>query len=691
MEYLNRDDMQQILRSTSIGVWRVEFEEGGAPRFYADQVMDELIGVSGAITPEERFLFHRAHIHEEDLALFEEYSAKLAEDPTEIVYRYIHPVSGEMYVRCGGKREHSDTDTVRIVGIHQDLSDTIRLEKDKQAEQRLAELNHMLKKEHLLQQDYYRELLDIQNCGLMAYTLPGHKIIHMNAEALRMYGVKDIETMQQELGRVLAGIYYPDPETPHKLMRLREVDDSVDYDCVINKGTKQECHAMAKTKVFITPAGERAVATTFIDVSDMILLEKALQQAKEGSRAKTAFLFNMSHDLRTPMNAIIGYGILMEQHWGEKETTWEYLHKQKEASRYLLSLINNVLEMARIESGKEVLNETPWSVQELNKAVDAIMEGVVHEKQLQFTRRLQIRHERVLCDPLKVREIFMNLLSNAIKYTPEGGKISMEIEELTCEQEGYARFRTVISDTGIGISEEYLPHLFEMFTRERTSVESGIVGTGLGLPIVKSLVDLMGGSISVDSRLQKGTTFTVILTHRIADDTHTEPADAKEKTELDASMLTGRRILLAEDNTLNAEIAETILKDAGIVVAHAVDGAQALSMVEQAPEGYYDLILMDIQMPRMDGYESARRIRALPDGRGRTPIVAMTANAFEEDRRAAFAAGMNGYVAQPIEIPALMEAMADILNNQGKCHARRKRAIDGACETEAQKAGHQKK
>ena len=381
----------------------------------------------------------------------------------------------------------------------------------------------------------------------------------------------------------------------------------------------------------------------------------------------------------------------MEQHWGEKETTWEYLHKQKEASRYLLSLINNVLEMARIESGKEVLNETPWSVQELNKAVDAIMEGVVHEKQLQFTRRLQIRHERVLCDPLKVREIFMNLLSNAIKYTPEGGKISMEIEELTCEQEGYARFRTVISDTGIGISEEYLPHLFEMFTRERTSVESGIVGTGLGLPIVKSLVDLMGGSISVDSRLQKGTTFTVILTHRIADDTHTEPADAKEKTELDASMLTGRRILLAEDNTLNAEIAETILKDAGIVVAHAVDGAQALSMVEQAPEGYYDLILMDIQMPRMDGYESARRIRALPDGRGRTPIVAMTANAFEEDRRAAFAAGMNGYVAKPIEIPALMEAMADILNKQGKCHARRKRAIDGACETEAQKAGHQKK
>lgn len=665
MENLNREDMQHILRSTRIGVWRVEFGEGEAPRFYADQVMDELIGVVGDVTPEERFLFHRAHIHEEDLELFEEYSAKLAEGPTEIVYRYIHPISGEMYVRCGGKREHSDTDTVCIVGIHQDISDTIRLEKDKQAERRLAELNHTLQKEHLLQQDYYRELLDVQNCGLMAYTLPGHKVIHMNAEALRMYDIKDIETVERELGRILSGVYYPDPETIHKLKRLRQCNDTVDYDCVINKGTEHECHVTAKTKVFITATGERAVATTFIDVSDMILLEKALKQAKDGSRAKTAFLLNMSHDLRTPMNAIIGYGTLMEQHWGENEATLGYLRKQKEASRYLLSLINNVLEMARIESGKEVLNEKPWSVQELNDDVDAIMEGAIHEKELAFARRYQVRHERVLCDPLKVREIIMNLLSNAIKYTPAGGKISMDIEEIDCEKDGYASFRTVIRDTGIGISREYLPHLFETFSRERTSVESGIVGTGLGLPIVKSLVDLMGGSISVESTLHKGTTFTVTLTHPIAEEAHAGTKDAKAEA-LDAAALVGKRILLAEDNALNAEIAETILQDAGIIVEHVMDGMQALSMIEQAPEGYYDLILMDIQMPRMNGYESARQIRALPDERSQTPIVAMTANAFEEDRKAAFAAGMDGYVAKPIEIPALMEAMAGILSGHQK-------------------------
>lgn len=664
MEYLGCNDMQHILQSARIGFWRVEFEEGRAPRFHADRVMDELLGISGDVTPEKRFLYHRAHIHKEDQELFEEYAAKLAKEPTEIVYRFIHPITGEMYVRCGGKRESGSADTVRIVGTHQDISDTVRLEKSKQAERRLAELNQTLKKEHILQQDYYRELLDIQNCGLMAYTLPEHRLIHMNAEALRMYRCSDIEEAQQNIGKILKKLYYPDPDTVSRLTRLREVNDMVDYECIIHKGTEQECHIMAKTKIFMTPEGERAVATTFIDISKMILLQKALQQAEEGSRAKSAFLFNMSHDLRTPMNAIIGYGSLMERHWGEEEITWNYLCKQKKASRCLLSLINNVLEMARIESGKEVLRETKWSVQEFNDNVDVIMEGVIHEKQLQFERKFRVQHEQILCDPLKVREIFMNLLSNAIKYTPAGGKISMDIEEIDCEQEGYATFRTLIKDTGIGISKEYLPHLFERFSREQNSAESGITGTGLGLSIVKSLVDLMDGSISVESTLHEGTTFTVTLTHRIAEHAGTKKADT-QKEALDAAVLAGIRILLAEDNALNAEIAETILQDAGIIVEHAINGAQALAMVEKAPMGYYDLILMDIQMPCMDGYESTRRIRKLPDERSQTPIVAMTANAFEEDRKAAFAVGMNGYVVKPIELPVLMETMAAVLPQAG--------------------------
>lgn len=484
MEYLGCNDMQHILRSARIGVWRVEFEAGRAPRFYADRVMDELLGISGDVTPEKRFLYHRAHIHKEDQELFEEYAAKLAKEPTEIVYRFIHPITGEMYVRCGGKRESGSADTVRIVGTHQDISDTARLEKSKQAERRLAELNQTLKKEHILQQDYYRELLDIQNCGLMAYTLPEHRLIHMNAEALRMYRCSDIEEAQQNIGKILKKLYYPDPDTVSRLTRLREVNDMVDYECIIHKGTEQECHIMAKTKIFMTPAG------------------------------------------------------------------------------------------------------------------------------------------------------------------------------------GLCTFRTLIKDTGIGISKEYLPHLFERFSREQNSAESGITGTGLGLSIVKSLVDLMDGSISVESTLHEGTTFTVTLTHRIAEHAGTKKADT-QKEALDAAVLAGIRILLAEDNALNAEIAETILQDAGIIVEHAINGAQALAMVEKAPMGYYDLILMDIQMPCMDGYESTRRIRKLPDERSQTPIVAMTANAFEEDRKAAFAVGMNGYVVKPIELPVLMETMAAVLPQAG--------------------------
>ena len=255
MEYLGCNDMQHILWSARIGVWRVEFEAGRAPRFYADRVMDELLGISGDVTPEKRFLYHRAHIHKEDQELFEEYAAKLAKEPTEIVYRFIHPITGEMYVRCGGKRESGSADTVRIVGTHQDISDTVRLERSKQAERRLAELNQTLKKEHILQQDYYRELLDIQNCGLMAYTLPEHRLIHMNAEALRMYRCSDIEEAQQNIGKILKKLYYPDPDTVSRLTRLREVNDMVDYECIIHKGTEQECHIMAKTKIFMTPAG----------------------------------------------------------------------------------------------------------------------------------------------------------------------------------------------------------------------------------------------------------------------------------------------------------------------------------------------------------------------------------------------------------------------------------------------------
>ena len=654
MEQREKINTKEILRASQMGMWCVEMEEGKPPRFYADEVMDELLGIDRDITPEERFVFHRLRIHPEDVRLFQEYSDKLTEARTEIVYRYIHPVSGERFVRCGGARDTSVTEYVAVTGIHQDISETVRIEKEKEAERRLAELNDSLRKEKLRQDIYYKELLDIENCGVLAYTMPGHKVIHMNAEALRMYGIESVEAAQRELGPLLRQVYYPDSDVPNELKKLRNEDDMVDYECIIGKGKANECHALAKTKVVHIPTGERAVLTTFVDVSDMVMLKNALHRAEEGSRAKSSFLFAMSHDLRTPMNAIIGYAELMEAHWGEKEVTTNYLQKLKGASQFLLALIGNVLEIARIESGKETLNEAPWNLMKLEETLDILLDGEISRKQLTVNRNVNIRHANVYCDALKIREIIMNLLSNAVKYTSEGGKIVLDIEEKPSALDGFMTLQIRVSDNGIGISKEYVPYIFDAFTRERSSSESGIIGTGLGLRIVKSFVDLMNGDISVKSEPGKGTCFTVEISCRKIPE---EELQQQMEEQPENVSLAGRRLLLAEDNGLNAEIAMTILQDADAEVELAADGKIAVDKLQDVPAGYYDAILMDIQMPNMNGYEATKAIRKLTDERAKIPIIAMTANAFEEDRQAALAAGMDDYVAKPVEISELFRTI----------------------------------
>ena len=654
MEQREKINIKEILSASQMGMWRVEMEEGKPPRFYADEVMDELLGIDREITPEERFVFHRSRIHPEDMRLFQEYSDKLTEARTEIVYRYIHPVSGAMFVRCGGARDTSVTEYVAVTGTHQDISETVRIEKEKEAERRLAELNDSLRKEKLRQDIYYKELLDIENCGVLAYTMPGHKVIHMNAEALRMYGIESVEAAQRELGPLLRQVYYPDSDVLNQLKKLRNEDDMVDYECIIGKGKANECHALAKSKVVHIPTGERAVLTTFVDVSDMVMLKNALRRAEEGSRAKSSFLFAMSHDLRTPMNAIIGYAELMEAHWGEKEVTTNYLQKLKGASQFLLALIGNVLEIARIESGKETLNEAPWNLMKLEETLDILLDGEISRKQLTVNRNVNIRHANVYCDALKIREIIMNLLSNAVKYTAEGGKIVLDIEEKPSAGDDFMTLQIRVSDNGIGISKEYVPHIFDAFTRERSSSESGIIGTGLGLRIVKSFVDLMNGDISVESEPGKGTCFTVEISCRKVPE---EELQQQMEEQPENVSLAGRRLLLAEDNGLNAEIAMTILQDANAEVELAADGKIAVDMLKDAPVGYYDAILMDIQMPNMNGYEATKAIRKLTDERAKIPIIAMTANAFEEDRQAALAAGMDDYVAKPVEISELFRTI----------------------------------
>ncbi len=389
-----------------------------------------------------------------------------------------------------------------------------------------------------------------------------------------------------------------------------------------------------------------------------------LEIANAASAAKSAFLFNMSHDIRTPMNAIIGFTELLEKHLDDQKLARSYIKKIQTSNDFLLSLINNVLEMARIESGKATLDETYWDVRAFNDTLFSMFDSQMREKGITFTRVNRVIHPDVLCDETKLREIFLNILSNALKYTPTGGRVSMNLTEIPSDRPGYGMYQTVIEDTGIGMSEEFLPHLFDEFSRERSSTESKLNGTGLGMPIVKKLVELMQGTITVESRVGVGTRITVTLPHRIAQEEDTRRLLEKAHG-YDESRFAGRRVLLAEDNELNAEIAITILEEAGFQVEHAADGVICVDMMEKAEAGYYDLILMDIQMPNMDGYRATQTIRKLSDPRkANITIVAMTANAFEEDKRNAYQAGMNLHIAKPIKVDELMNALTEILKGQ---------------------------
>lgn len=398
------------------------------------------------------------------------------------------------------------------------------------------------------------------------------------------------------------------------------------------------------------------------------ILEDALYMAQCANKAKTLFLSNVSHDIRTPMNAIIGFTNLASANIGDKEKVEGYLKKIETSSGHLLSLINNVLDMSRIESGKIEIEEAIWNLDDIALEIRDLFQAQAKEKNIEFVVDTQIRQKIVFCDKLRMNQVIVNLVSNAIKYTQKGGKVKFIIKQSKCGNKEYEKYMFIVQDNGYGMSKEFASHVFEPFEREVKNTTSNIQGTGLGLAITKNIVDMLGGVIELETKENEGSTFTVYLDLRAVDTGETVEKDTDETLVNDMSgfELTGKRALLVDDNEINVEIAVEILKITGMDLEVAVNGKEAVDMFNASEEGYYDMILMDIQMPVMNGLEATREIRKLPRADVNLPIVALSANAFEEDVRKSMASGMDGHISKPIIIENLFEVLKEVVAKKQK-------------------------
>ncbi len=393
-----------------------------------------------------------------------------------------------------------------------------------------------------------------------------------------------------------------------------------------------------------------------------LLLIDSLKQAEEGNRTKTTFLFNMSHDIRTPMNAILGFAEIARSNIGDTDKLINCIEKIQVSGKSLLHLIDNVLDMSKIENGNVTLTEDVCDLEECVDMARDVLLPELDKKHITFRIDMSaVENKCVYCDKKRINHILLDLLNNAVKFNKEGGSILVTVSQRNCNIKEYASYEIHIQDTGIGMTKEFLSHIFEPFERERTSTMSRTQGVGLGMSITKNLVDLMGGTIQVFSEVDKGTEFVLQFTFKMQSPEQMQPEQSSAGAEY-AKAFTGKRLLLVEDNELNMEIASEILCNAGFLVETAQNGHIAVEMVQNSAVGYYDVILMDIQMPVMDGYQASRKIRGLErKDLAEIPIIALTANVLDEDKKEALSNGMNAHIAKPLDIKVLFEVLGNIL------------------------------
>jgi len=388
----------------------------------------------------------------------------------------------------------------------------------------------------------------------------------------------------------------------------------------------------------------------------LMLVREKRDEAKQATKSKSLFLSNMSHDMRTPMNAIMGFCRLALKHTDDAAVVKDYLEKIMSSGNHLLSLINDVLDMSKIEAGRMLLHEKEENIVDIMEEIRNLTAEEASGREIDMeVKKINIMHADVYCDKLRLKQVLINLVSNALKFTPRGGQVKIILQQLPDAPDGYAKYMITVRDTGIGMSADFLKQLFEPFTRENTNTVNGTQGTGLGMAIAKNIIDLMNGNIAVKSRQGEGTEFSITVDFQVV---HNKEVLVDEAESIDFNVFKGKHILLAEDNALNQEIAMEILKEVGFEVDAADNGKEAVEKYSSAQAGFYDVILMDIMMPEMNGYEAARAIRDTEAATGvKVPIYALTANAFDEDVQYALDAGMNGHLAKPIDVEQLFKVL----------------------------------
>ena len=618
-------------------------------------------------------------VHPDDLERVESHIDKQITDDLQeldyVEYRIVRKDGSICWVEDFGHLVHDEEEGDLFYVFVSDITERVRkLNRERIIHQEMIDAASSRERQYM---DMIQALSrDYTNVYLVNLTRDTVQAFRMSSVITKNYGNRFQAGSYNDLIRyyVQAAVYEPDREmllahaVPEHLLKVVEKDSSYAVNYRVMRDGQIEYFRMNVSR--IESAGEDVeVAIGFSNVDTEIrremeqrkLVESALAQAQHANSAKTTFLSIMSHDMRTPMNAIMGFSAIAASHIDNTERVKDCLEKITSSSTHLLNLINDILDMSRIESGKVQIQEKECSLSEMLHTLENIIQPQAKAKQLDFiVDTAGVVNDGIYTDPLKLNQVFINILGNAVKFTEPGGTVSFRARQTPCAVEGRGTYEFTIRDTGIGMSEQFIEHIFEPFERENTTVQSGIEGTGLGMAITKNIVEMMGGTIQVSSEKGKGTEFVITLDLKLLGD---GPASQSEpQPEVIQVDFTGKRVLLVEDNELNREIATEILQEAGFTVETAVDGAQAVRKVEASEEYYYDIILTDIQMPVMDGYEEVVAIRGLKRGDiAAMPIIAMTANAFEEDKALALKCGMNGHIAKPLDIAAVFRTLSEHL------------------------------